>query len=444
MRQVPALMIPAWIGYDGAVIRLQEVSMGPVLRSALLLVAALLIGCAGTAQRDAGGGLLTRPGEVAEGAGVGHAGPGSPASGPESQTVSGRAPAVEAAPGRSSATPGAATSVNGLGHPQSDAERQDGLQYGPPRLEDTSGFDAGVLYAMAYFPAPSGVRVERANHIGALYGDARAGYGLYSFLLGGPVEARSSEDVAGYAELLRAIETYVLDPSGDVPRGAGRHGFLVQVDPLRTDQDLYAQVTPGLSLQIQSALARQLRLHGQVELADRLDASTGPFLVTSLRPSLLPVDELQPLLVVDLTQVGPEYMYSLVDVYDRPVPGDLVGRAESLSVLARRLQQMFPSRQVDRSAAPPPSGGWIWLIGEPGQRANAAPMAGLAQGAGRQLVLGSSERRVAPAAAPWASSAQASGTLWRCIPAAGCTDCDAAVAAVSPHFDLDAVAAQEG
>jgi hypothetical protein len=59
-------------------------------------------------------------------------------------------------------------------------------------------------------------------------------------------------------------------------------------------------------------------------------------------------------------------MYSLVDVYDRPIPGDLLGRPESLSAIARRLQQIFPSRRVDSGAAPAPSGGWIWLVGVPG------------------------------------------------------------------------------
>jgi hypothetical protein len=243
-----------------------------------------------------------------------------------------------------------------------------------------AGFDAGVLYAMAYFPSPSGVESERANSLSELYADARPGYALYTFLLGGPVEIRSPSDLAAYRELLRVIETYVMSSGSDESgaesrrRGtAGHHGFLVQVNALRPEGDLLERVQPGITLQMQTVLARQLRIYGHVALADRLEQSTGPFLVTSLRPTMIPMDARTPLLIVDLHDLGPEYMYSLVDAYDRPIPGDLVGRPESLAALERRVQQIFPSGRVDSGAAPPPSGNWTWLIGVSAQASGAQP-----------------------------------------------------------------------
>jgi hypothetical protein len=235
-----------------------------------------------------------------------------------------------------------------------------------------SRFEAGVLYAMAYYPSPSGVEIERANSLGALYGDARPGYGLYTFVLGGPVGASPDANADAYQELLRVIETYVLNAPADSQR-EGRHGFLIQVDPIQlTDEEsaelgLAQLARPGLSLQMQTVLARQLRMFGLPALADRLEHSQGPFLVTSLQPGLIPLSEPMPLLIIDLHDLGPEYMYSLVDAYDRPIPADLLGRPTSLSIIGRRVQAMFPSRRVDSGAAPPPSGEWIWMVGMPGQ-----------------------------------------------------------------------------
>ncbi len=246
---------------------------------------------------------------------------------------------------------------------------------------DSAAFDAGVLYAMAYLPSASGVETERSNGLAELYADARPGYDLYTFILGGPIGHALDADAASYQELLRVIDTYVLGDTGDSDKGSGQHGFLIQVDPQTglgaggiagdarqsEDASLAQRVRPELSLQMQFALARQLRMFGQLELADRLEQSNGPFLVTSLRPALIPMSEHVPLLIVDLQDLGPEYMYSLVDAYDRPIPGDLIGRPESLLAIGRRVQRMFPDHRLDRGAEPPPSATWIWLIGAPGQ-----------------------------------------------------------------------------
>ena len=250
----------------------------------------------------------------------------------------------------------------------------DAAQQRTRQAEDSLGFETGVLYAMAYLPSPSGVETERANSLAELYADARPGYALYTFILGGPVGAQTQVDRTDtYSELLRVIDTYVAnDGNALADTGVGWHAFLVQVDAARTDGSLAERVQPGLSRQIQSAMARQLRLHGQFELAERLDRSYGPFLVTSLRPALFPMSARTPLLVVDPQGIGPEYMYALIDAYDRPIPGDLAGRPESLAAIGRRLRGMLPTPRGDRGDAPRPVGDWVWLIGDAGEQGRMA------------------------------------------------------------------------
>lgn len=319
--------------------------MRVALLSLVLVGVALLAGCAAGGSRDDDGDLLETPDSMRTGR--------------TSVSGAGRA---------SSAGSGSAASVT-FEVGGSDAERAAAEQLVIPL--QSPAFDAGVLYAMAYVPSSSGVETERANSLAQLYADARPGYALYTFVLGGPAGPRSEAEVAAYHELLRVIETYVLGEPGASATGPDGHGFLVQVDPAMGSEpngaELAQRAQPGLSLQMQAALARQLRVFGHIELADRLEQSTGPFLVTSLRPALIPMSEQVPLLIIDLHDLGPEYMYSLIDAYDRPIPGDLRGQPESLAAIGRRVQGMFPNRRLDSGAKPPPSGAWIWLVGEPGR-----------------------------------------------------------------------------
>ncbi|NEX18372.1 MAG: hypothetical protein C1943_17645 [Halochromatium sp.] len=354
-----------------------ETSMRRTLLSPVLISVALLAACAAGSSRDDGGDALEAPGALRAGR----------------TTVSGTsttAPTGEFGAGSSSGSAASVTFETG------GPERQRGS--GEPPILPNAGilfdqgvFDQGVLYAMAYLPSSSGVETERANSLAELYADARPGYDLYTFVLGGPVGPQPGTEAAAYDELLRVIETYVLGNPAESGSARGQHGFLVQVDPLLDGQfdaglssdvgseaeqasdagsfgaSLAERARPGLSLQMQVALARQLRVLGHVELADRLELSDGPFLVSSLRPALIPMTEQVPLLIVDLHNLGPEYMYSLIDAYDRPIPGDLRGRPESLAAIGRRVQGMFPNRRLDTGAEPPPSGAWIWLIGGSGR-----------------------------------------------------------------------------
>ncbi|MCF8004825.1 MAG: hypothetical protein K9L32_11615 [Chromatiaceae bacterium] len=351
--------------------------MRGTLLSPVLISVALLAGCAAGGLRDAGSDALEAPGEMRAGR----------------ATVLEDGASVSGGRLDSGSVGSAAASVT---FETSGPERQQGSGEPPifPNgglLFDNDVFDQGVLYAMAYLPSSSNVETERANSLAELYADARPGYDLYTFVLGGPVGPQPGTEAAAYDELLRVIETYVLGDPAESGAARGQHGFLVQVDPLLDGQfdaglssdagseaeqasdagssaaSLAERARPGLSLQMQVALARQLRVFGHVELADRLESSSGPFLVSSLRPALIPMSAQVPLLIVDLHNLGPEYMYSLIDAYDRPIPSELRGRPESLSAIGRRVQGMFPNRRLDTGAAPPPSGTWIWLIGEPGR-----------------------------------------------------------------------------
>lgn len=314
------------------------------LRSTVLIVTVLLAACAGTGPRGGDRGALPAPERV-------QPEQQDNAGGMAQETGVGETPALDA-PSR---------------HPQAGPAATQALDW---RRQAGRRDAVGVLYAMAYFPAPSGVAIERANRLAELYADARAGYGLYSFLLGGPSDARMPSAVAAYGELLRVIDTYVMsdEPSAGDDR-AGRHGFLVPVEVLGAgaEGELYQRVRPRLSTPMQAVLARQLRLFGHVALADRLEQSPGPFLVTSVRPALLPLDARQPLLIVDLQPLGPEYMYSVVDAYDRPIPSATLGRRASLAAIERRLQAIFPSPEVDSGAAPAPAEAWIWLLPDSAQ-----------------------------------------------------------------------------
>jgi hypothetical protein len=133
--------------------------------------------------------------------------------------------------------------------------------------------------------------------------------------------------------------------------------------------------------------------------------------VTSLRPALVPMSATQPLLVVDLQPLGPEYMYSVVDVYDRPIPGDMLGRPESLAAIARRLREIFPNRQVDSGAAPAPDQEWIWLI-DGTARAQAQAVAPITRGDSAGTA-SSTSRAKAPDAAIALAGARSSSSCLR-------------------------------
>ncbi len=237
------------------------------------------------------------------------------------------------------------------------------------------GAGGGSLsYAMAYFPTRAATAsVETAGAVNTLYSNATPGYGIYTFVLLGkeaePDPTSSSGDgeeagVGRYQELLRVIETYVLasDEGGRAPSPL-THAFLIAVHPERDGSDLAGQTGPELSAPIRRDLARHLRRGGDESLAGRLETGQGPFLVSSLEPRLLPSSAVSPRLVTDLSDIGGEYMYAIVDAYDRPVSNELAGRPESLEPIRERLLGLFsrrvPAQDLDASIRD----AWVFRVG---------------------------------------------------------------------------------
>ncbi|KAA6183589.1 hypothetical protein F2Q65_15470 [Thiohalocapsa marina] len=198
------------------------------------------------------------------------------------------------------------------------------------------------------------------------------GYGLYTHVLfAGPAAQARGRGVDGGDELLRVIETYVLEgesrgPGLESVAGSGpdpaAHTFLVPVYADVRDAGLVERANADLSAQLLTTLVGYLDAADQPELARRLRAGRGPFLVSGLEPSLLPGTPDAARMVVDLGSVGPEYMYSVVDAYDRRIAPELLGRPESLMALRDRLVAIFPSSAIDARAGAP-ADDWIAFLG---------------------------------------------------------------------------------
>ena len=218
----------------------------------------------------------------------------------------------------------------------------------------------GGEYAMLYFPlgrdaAPG----DGGASLAQLFGNAEPGYGIYTYILGGGAAGERAET---YRELLRVIETYVLvDGAGAGRPDPGAHTFLVPVHAGREGAPLEERTGPELSADMRGELAYYLRRGGQTALANRVATSPGPFLVSGLEPRLVPGNSQAARMIVDLSAIGPEYMYSVVDAYDQQIPPREAGRVESLLAVRGRLIGLFPDRAIDGEAPTP--GDWVFLLG---------------------------------------------------------------------------------
>ena len=260
-----------------------------------------------------------------------------------------------------------------------------GLGGGAPAGAGAGPGRAGSLsYAMAYFPSRAAAEMETADAVNTLYSNATPGYGIYTFVLLGPQGGGDSAGGSGsqsgadagsdigpgeltrYDELMRVIETYVLaaDEGSRAP-SPYTHAFLVAVHPELEPQDLAAQTGSELSAPIRRDFSRYLEARGEASLARRLETRPGPFLISSLEPRLLPSSAVSPRLVVDLSDIGGEYMYAVVDAYDRPVPAERAGRPESLDAVRERLLGLFtrsvPPEDLDARIAD----AWVFRVGRP-------------------------------------------------------------------------------
>jgi hypothetical protein len=112
-------------------------------------------------------------------------------------------------------------------------------------------------------------------------------------------------------------------------------------------------------------LIEYLRRRGQGALAARLETLPGPFLVSSLEPRLLPTNALAPRLVTDLSLVGPEYLYAVVDAYDRALPPEQQGRPEALGGIRERLLALFSRKATAEDLSPSIKDAWVFRLGGP-------------------------------------------------------------------------------
>lgn len=239
------------------------------------------------------------------------------------------------------------------------------IDEGPSRAPEALESD-GEGYGMLYFPsAGQSAQLVTDMALNRLYEDALPGYGLYTFvLLGAGFERASGDSLTRHSELFRMIETYVATAGGDDGPSIQAHVFLI---PVRSGRSPTAPLMDLAAADLSDLMRRQLgellRQRGQARLAARIERGTGPFLVSALEPSLLPLDGEAPRLVADLSGLGPENLYGLVDVYDREIPPELSGRPESLSALRQRL---FAPPWKSRSASGPGREAdvkrWIFLI----------------------------------------------------------------------------------
>lgn len=215
-----------------------------------------------------------------------------------------------------------------------------------------------AAYAMAHFSARSGsATLTGADALNTLYGNAAPGFGLYTFVLfSAGSAAQGATERARSRELLRVIETYVpVEGSGGPSPEV--HAFLVAVHPGRQDQPLGEQTGPELSDPMRRQLATELRDAGLGTLARRLETRPGPFLISSPEPRLLADGVGLSRLVVDLSGVGNEYLYAIVDAFDRTVPAG--APAAGLDAIEERLLALPLGPDPSGRAGSP----WVFRIG---------------------------------------------------------------------------------
>jgi|AACY02.2.fsa_nt_gi hypothetical protein len=161
-------------------------------------------------------------------------------------------------------------------------------------------------------------------------------------------------------------------PAG-APPAPSAHTFLVPVRAGRPASPLDERTSPELSALLRRILGQYLRRAGEPAVAARLATAPGPFLVSSLEPRLVPRGADHVRMLVDLSRVGREHMYSVVDAYDRAIPPDVAGRVDSLRAVRSRLVDMVPDPAIDAAAARRPAAGdWVFMLARASAGAAAA------------------------------------------------------------------------
>lgn len=246
---------------------------------------------------------------------------------------------------------------------------------GLTRHRELSGSGSGPTrlardHAMAYFPsAGSAVRIESSSGLDRLYRRAVSGFGVYTFVMVGPnVERFAQTDQARHQELFRLVETYAA-VGGDAEAGPrpDAHVFLIPVDAELGGMPLFNQVAADLSDRMRRQLIEELRGQGEAGLATRLQNGAGPFLVAALEPNLLPGRVGAFRLVADLSGLGIEHLYTVVDAFDRDIGPELAGRPESLAAIRDRLRDVRAPQSSNAGTMAASESVWLFLLGDPGE-----------------------------------------------------------------------------
>jgi hypothetical protein len=253
-----------------------------------------------------------------------------------------------------------------------NAAAQAGLTRVAGMQADDSTVAATTLpaYGMVYFPSAGEFsKVDTAIALNRLYEDAIPGYGLYTFVIFG----RGMSDAASNArsrELLRVIETYVTvdksraDPHPETP------AFLIPIHPENVSKPLIKQVAFDLSEYMRQYLGASLRSSGQTRLAATLEQNAGPFLVSSLEPRIASDDPNAPRLITDLSLIGVEYLYGVIDAYDRPIPLNSSDQRQSLIAIRDRLQALPIKPLFNTELVRKAKSTWVYLLGQLTQAAD--------------------------------------------------------------------------
>ncbi len=241
-----------------------------------------------------------------------------------------------------------------------------GILLGLERLGQAGQQPPSRTYGLAYFATRAdGAPLVTAPHPSPLYYEAIPGYGLYTFVLFGVDRPdRTETDRVRQSELMRLLRRYVLAPDSGRhdPIGAA-HAFLVAVEPQAPKRSGNSAADGATSAELAAAMRAaflaHLRHQGQTAVAKRLEGRAGPFFVSGREPRLVPTGGDGPRLLVDLTDIGVEYLYNVIDAYDRPIGASAADGAELEAIRGRLRGLLGPGRHHGSATVPED---WIVLV----------------------------------------------------------------------------------
>ncbi|WPL16691.1 hypothetical protein Thiowin_01660 [Thiorhodovibrio winogradskyi] len=173
---------------------------------------------------------------------------------------------------------------------------------------------------------------------------------VHTYVLYGVGDGQGSQQTRPWGhtelELLRLIDTYVISTgvisTGEVSshgESSTRHEFLIPVYAGLESLPLTERSAPELADAAREALAAWLAQRQHLALADRLRSAPGPFLISRTVFDLVPAQD-SDVLLTDLSNMGPEYLYPVVDAYDRRVSEAAAEADAALVELRQRLARL--------------------------------------------------------------------------------------------------------